>query len=182
MEKNGMITGIWGGPSWVSLHSIAHGYPIDPDAYDSEKGFPIGTTRSNYRTYFTMLGEVLPCKYCRNSYKMFILENPIKLDSRMDLARWLWEIHNKVNKKLGKVYPESEISFENVYKRYESYRAQCPPKSDANGCINPAGNLPKRKCVIIIQDVHMSKCKICSIVFIILATILFLRILMMKNT
>ncbi len=127
-DKNaGLITKIWGGCLWVGLHSITFGYPQNPTDDD----------KKNYKTFFTSLQYTLPCKFCRESYSKFISSGEVeltddRLKSRETLTRWLYDLHNKVNQKLGVDY---KVSFEDVVKRYESYRAKCIP--DDKGCNMP---------------------------------------------
>jgi len=69
--------------------------------------------------FLVLLRDVLPCKYCRASYKDFIrgldpaafLTSPpaefgYAPNSRLALARWLFEVHNLVNRKLEKPIPD----------------------------------------------------------------------------
>lgn len=50
--------------------------------------------------FFNSIKEVLPCKYCRASTTEF-MEKELPLHPRIrDTARWLYELHNRVNKKL----------------------------------------------------------------------------------
>jgi hypothetical protein len=133
--NGGMMVSMWGPPGWRFLHSVAHGYPESPSDFDEKNGIPLGTTELNYKNFFTLIGSTLPCGLCRESYVNFIAENPIRASSRADLTKWLWEIHNKVNQKLGREYAKSD--FESVYQFYERYRAKCSPSSDAKGCTDP---------------------------------------------
>jgi hypothetical protein len=127
-KNNGLITKIWGPPVWESLHCIAFGYPIEPTTEQKQ----------NYKIFFTNLMNVLPCKFCRDSYKDFItLEDETKLkecdlENRESLTKWLYKVHNRVNKKLGIEY---NLTYENVVDKYESYRAKCIPNE--NGCNMP---------------------------------------------
>ena len=127
-KNNGLITKIWGPAVWESLHCIAFGYPMEPT--DEQK--------KNYKDFFTNLMNVLPCRFCRDSYKDFITkeENTLLKDcdmnNRESLTRWLYKIHNRVNFKLGITY---NISYEDIVKKYESYRAKCIPNE--NGCNMP---------------------------------------------
>ena len=127
-KNNGLITKIWGPAVWESLHCIAFGYPVEPT--DEQ--------RQNYKNFFTNLMNVLPCKFCRDSYKDFITkeQNTIlkdcDMDNRESLTRWLYKMHNRVNLKLGIDY---NISYEDIVKKYESYRAKCIPNE--NGCNMP---------------------------------------------
>ena len=71
-------------------------------------------------------GNVLPCKYCRESYKDFAKVLPIDkyLNTRKDLCFWPHKIHNMVNEKLG--VPKSEIpTFTEIQEFYEQFRAKC---------------------------------------------------------
>ena len=127
-KNNGLITKIWGPAVWESLHCIAFGYPTEPN--DEQK--------MNYKAFFSNLMNVLPCKFCRDSYKDFITieENTLLKDCNMDnresLTRWLYRIHNRVNLKLGINY---NVSYEDIVKKYDSYRARCIPTE--NGCNMP---------------------------------------------
>lgn len=127
--NNGLVTKIWGPPAWTFLHSVTFGYPIEPTEEHKEK----------YKQFFELAGDVLPCKYCRDSYKDFIQSGCTKLDddkleNRESLTRWMYDIHERVNKKLGVEYG---ISYDDVVKRYESYRAKCSKSIKQKGCIMP---------------------------------------------
>ena len=125
--NNGLLTKIWGPALWIGLHSIAFGYPTEPTD-DEKKG---------YRTFFESIQHVLPCLYCRISYYEFISSNETELIddvflNRDNLTLWLFNLHNKVNNKLGMDYG---ITYDEHKKKYESYRAKCLP--DKKGCIVP---------------------------------------------
>lgn len=129
-KNNGLITKIWGAPTWESLHSITFGYPIEPTAQQ----------KHDYREYFMAVGNVLPCKYCRESYKKFITEGDTELNddvlkNRENLTRWLYRIHQAVNHKLEIDYA---VTYEEVVDRYESFRAKCgKSKKTEKGCVAP---------------------------------------------
>lgn len=91
---------------WFSLHSISFSYPAEPTL----------TERRVYRDFFHLLEHVIPCEACRKHYAETLREDPIDpaLESRETLARWVIQIHNRINVRLGKkVLPEDE-----VYSRY----------------------------------------------------------------
>lgn len=129
-QNNGLITKIWGRPGWTFLHSVAYGYPIKPTEENKIK----------YKNFFVSLGDVLPCKYCRESYTKFITtENTALTDndlvSRRTFTDWFYRVHNAVNKKLGVDYG---VSLKDVDERYESFRAVCGPSDKkVSGCIAP---------------------------------------------
>lgn len=118
-----MNTKFWGPPGWKFLHTLTFNYPINP----SEK------QKKLYKTYFELTGDILPCKYCRQSYKKFIKKLPIDdyLNCREDIIKWLYNIHNMVNDKLrkqGNMIPQ-DPSIKNFCKKYEKHRAKCSDKT-----------------------------------------------------
>ena len=149
-QHNGLCTSTWGNPGWFFLHSVTAGYPVDPDEFDSLQGNTIGHTRRVYTNFFAHTGDVLPCRFCRDSYKLFANDLPIEgyIHSRRSLFEWLFKIHNKVNEKLG-VAQETDI--ESIIQKYESFRAVCPKTDDAKGCTVPAGKYAKMKCRVLIE-------------------------------
>jgi len=153
-SKNGMLVKTWGPAGWVFLHCIAQNYPQEPTT--SQKKY--------YISFFKDIGNVLPCRYCRESYQQFIKEGSTKLTktvmkNRQTLSKWLYDIHNKVNKKLEvKEIP----SFEEVTQKYESFRSKCSTKSPdiiektvKKGCIDPLKG-HRKKCIITFIDVDAS--------------------------
>ena len=151
---NGMVTKIWGGPGWLFLHSVAYGYPYAINPNNEEHN----NKKRDYKNFFESIGDILPCRYCRDSYKVFIKEIPIDnyLDTRAKLCEWLYNLHNKVNDKLG--VPKCDIpKFEEVNTLYETFRAKCKKTTNkerddklAKGCITPATGTHK-KCVMKID-------------------------------
>ena len=106
-----MDTKAWGPGGWVFLHTITFNYPLKIDNDD-----PDHQERRHYtEQLFENLKYTLPCKYCRQSYKEFLEELPLRdyLNSRRDLAYWLYEIHNKVNNKLRQQEIKAVTSFFN---------------------------------------------------------------------
>ena len=88
----------------------------------------------------------------------FTETSPMKhLGSRKEFTKWLYDIHNLVNNKLG--VPSCETpTFEEVEERYQSFRAACKPLSEkqkqdnaTKGCISPEDGKPKR-CVIKVVE------------------------------
>lgn len=157
-KNNGMLTKVWGPPLWVGLHAITFGYPEKIDkTNESHK-----EKRESYYMFFKLLGDVLPCRYCRESYKEFFKELDLKqyLESRKDIVRWLYLIHEKVNDKL-KVPDCNRITFYEFTKQYESYRAKCKPdnieqaekvkENETKGCVKPLDNTPKRSIINVIK-------------------------------
>jgi len=112
-----MNTKDWGPKMWYSLHTIAYNYEPTPE------------NRKHYKQFYVSLKDMLPCKYCRQSWKDFLTELPIDkfLDSKKSMTFWIYLMHNKVNKKLrdqGNPIPK-DPSYEEICKKYEAIRADC---------------------------------------------------------
>ena len=114
-----MQTSKWGHPGWEFLHSIAHNYPLNPTVQD----------RVNYKLFYEHLQNMLPCRYCRESYSRFIKEIPIDpyLSCRDGVITWVYLIHNLVNDKLrDQGYPiPKNPSLKRVIQKYDRWRAEC---------------------------------------------------------
>jgi len=139
-----MQTTEWGRPLWIFLHSMSFNAPDKCSKIEQE----------NYNRFFNTLGDLLPCKYCRDSYKLFLMYLPIEEYSheRSALTYWLYIIHNLVNLKLNKV---SDISFKDVVQIYEDKRAS--PRENFNidvfvkNTIDKYGQITKKKILLILQ-------------------------------
>jgi hypothetical protein len=109
-----MDTFIWGPPMWKVLHTLSFAHP--------------NKLRMHKRVvvrFLHSLQEVLPCVYCRNSYASFLREMPDlgEVIDRGEMSRWMFELHSRVNAKLGVKDPE----FSRVQKRYTIRPIQwCP--------------------------------------------------------
>ncbi len=131
-QNNGLITKIWGGSGWVFNHSVTFGYPMAPTLEQ----------KTAYKNYFQYLGQVLPCKFCRESYQSIIsgMDKSTSLTAdvlkdRASLTKWFYDVHQAVNAKLKVDYG---VSYEDVVNRYESFRARCDRTvSTHTGCTAP---------------------------------------------
>lgn len=107
----------WGVHGWKFIHHIALGYPNNPS--ENEK--------NNYKSFFILLGNVLPCNICSEHYYENLLRHPLTDDvfsSKINLINWTIDMHNEVNKKNGKKiykYDEALELIRNNYNIYESY-------------------------------------------------------------
>lgn len=91
---------VWGPPLWRKLHKITFEYP---EQIDNSNPQDINI-KNSVRRLFMELRTAIPCKECRDSYKVYIKRRPIDphLHSRYALSKWLYDIHNMVNAKLRK--------------------------------------------------------------------------------
>mgnify|MGYP005677495805 FL=1 len=104
---------IWGPHAWFFLDTIAINYP------DS----PINETKNNYKNFIKSFIEIIPCNVCKRGIKKIMRQNPLTLKvlgSRESFVCWMNNIHNKVNKKLGKKIYTLDESIEYYKKMYEN--------------------------------------------------------------
>jgi hypothetical protein len=106
---------VWGPFFWHTIHIVALGYPKNPTYTDKKCA----------KDFYESLAFLLPCAICREHYKEHLATHPITtfLDSRTDLIKWTIEIHNSVNKSLGKAewtLPEVLAYYEKVGSRNRS--------------------------------------------------------------
>jgi hypothetical protein len=108
-----MQTVEWGPGLWTSLHCMSFNYPENPTEDD----------KKHYLSFFTLLGEMLPCIFCKQSYKIYLKYFPINdfLKNRYGCTYWVYTLHNLVNSKLGKPLME----FQQCVEIYEKKRAKC---------------------------------------------------------
>ena len=151
MSGDGMLTSVWGPAAWHLLHTISFNYPIHPTEENKKE----------YKYFIESLGDVLPCKYCRMNLKNNLKAHPIKpchMKNRDAFSRYIYNLHEIVNKMLGK---KSGLSYCDVRERYEHFRARCT-QNDApkifkfnttrknqkeKGCTEPLYG-KKAKCII----------------------------------
>jgi hypothetical protein len=97
------------------------------------------TDINDYKNFYESLGKVLPCKYCRDSFPIFMNELPIEEygKSQKDMAYWAYLMHNKVNNKLRKqgFLKTPDPPFEEVYNKYQGWKAGC-----SAGVVGPVGS------------------------------------------
>jgi hypothetical protein len=150
---DGFLTSTWGPPMWHYLHTMSFNYPVNPTSDD----------KINYRNFILNLKNVLPCKYCRINLKNNLKKKPLQMcdmANRNTFSRYVYELHETVNKMLHK---KSNLSYCDVRERYEHFRSRCTDENPKiftfkrdktlkrnqkeNGCTEPLYG-KKSKCVI----------------------------------
>ena len=115
ISGDGMLTTVWGPSMWHFLHTMSFNYPVNPSTEDKQ----------HYRDFMLSLVHILPCKYCRqnlaNNYKLFPLKAS-DMSSRDSFSRYVYKLHELVNKLLKK---KSGLSYCDVRERYEHFRSRC---------------------------------------------------------
>ena len=148
---DGMIVNIWGPAMWHYLHTMSFNYPVNPSIEN----------KKHYKDFIYNLRNVLPCKYCRINLTNNLKKKPLlmcHMKSRTTFSRYIYELHELVNKMLGK---KSHLSYCDVRERYEHFRSRCTQekskiftfkhsqtrKKKEKGCTEPLYG-KKSKCVI----------------------------------
>jgi hypothetical protein len=154
---DGMLTPVWGPALWHVLHTISFNYPVSP----TEK------QKNDYRVFINSLQNVLPCGVCRKNLteniKAVGTPSHDALRNRETFSRFIFDLHNQVNKMLNK---KIEPSYEKIRDKYEDFRARCnktkageapseQPKIE-KGCIVPIYGL-KSRCQINIVPQELDK-------------------------
>jgi len=112
---DGMLTTVWGPSMWHFLHTMSFNYPVAPTAEQ----------KKHYMEFILNLRNVLPCKYCRMNLTNNLATRPIRMcnmESRDTFSRFIYDLHETVNKMLGK---NSGLSYCDVRERYEHFRSRC---------------------------------------------------------
>jgi hypothetical protein len=155
LSGDGMLTSVWGPPMWHILHTISFNYPVNPTSKQ----------KKYYYALYSNLKNILPCKYCRDNLTNNLSKLPLTIDvfeNRETLSKWVYNLHELVNKMLGK---ESGLSYEDIRERYEHFRSRClenPNKQKGEtGCTEPLYGI-KSKCVlnIVPKDNRVNSFKI----------------------
>ena len=155
---DGFLVSVWGPLQWTFLHIISFNYPVNPTEEDKQ----------NYRNYVLSLQNILPCRHCRenltNNLKKYPL-NMCHMKNRDTFSRYIYNLHECVNKMLDK---KSGLSYCDIRERYEHFRSRCTDetpkliplnktrknsKKKEKGCTEPLYG-KKSKCVlnIVPQD------------------------------
>lgn len=117
----------WGPSTWEVMHTITFSYPEDPSPEQQQEAISL----------FMSMAKMLPCDTCAAHFEQAITETlPIQnhVDSRDSLSRWLVEVHNLVNRRLGK----PELSYEEAKEIYVNRKNECMIQSSHSTECSPA--------------------------------------------
>lgn len=148
---DGMQVSIWGPAAWHFIHTMSFNYPVNPTLEN----------KKHYKDFIYNLRNVLPCKYCRINLTNNLKKKPLlmcHMKSRATFSRYVYELHELVNKMLGK---KSHLTYCDVRERYEHFRSRCTEekpkiftfkrsqtkKKKEKGCTEPLYG-KKSKCII----------------------------------
>ena len=94
---------VWGPKLWFVIHTFALNYPDNP-TYEDKRVM---------EEFFNNLKYSIPCNKCRVHYRQRLQRDPIinYLDNRQSLFKYTIDLHNQVNKSLGKkIYSYEEVN------------------------------------------------------------------------
>ena len=93
MPYKNISPNLWGPHLWKFMHLFTLSYPNEPTEDEKDIAY----------NFFTSIQRVLPCEKCRYNFKNHLetLTEEV-LDSNENLVKWLFDIHNEVNKTTGK--------------------------------------------------------------------------------
>lgn len=89
-----MNTKNWGPPMWESMFFVAYAYEFNKTPKNIKDSF--------YISYYENIGNVLPCRACRESYKVFYdcLDINKFIHKKNGLLKFVYLLKDLVNKKL----------------------------------------------------------------------------------
>ena len=92
INKNMSGTESWGPAAWKFLHSVTFNYSDHPSLNEQR----------NMEQFFYSLKNLLPCDECKNHFENEIRLHPPDTRSKETISSWLVDIHNRINRRLGK--------------------------------------------------------------------------------
>ena len=149
-SSDGMQTSIWGPLFWTVLHLTSFNYPVHPTTQQKE----------DYCVWLLSMGKVLPCRYCRENFPRNLRAagfGPTVFRDRESFSRFVYELHNCVNRMLNK---RVSLSYETIRDRYEGFRSRCLTQKQKNeivgerGCVNEMYEGTKGKLCIQVVPVY----------------------------
>lgn len=150
-SSEGMLTSVWGPSLWHTLHTISFNYPVKPTKEQ----------KKHYKNLILNLKHVMPCKYCRINLRKNLKAHPLRqcdLKNRDKFSRWVYGLHEHVNKMLGK---KSGLSFCEVRDRYENFRSRCTKKELKKKIIKVKKNKTRKKEKGCTEPFYGKKAKLC---------------------
>lgn len=107
-----------GRAAWALMHTTAAYFPEDPEFEEQLAAMSL------------MLGlsKLYPCSYCQADFEAFRKASPPDVSSREAFAKWVCELHNSVNTKLGK--PTFPCEIEKLDERWRTGAPECNAASE----------------------------------------------------
>ena len=122
-SNDGFSTSIWGPAVWHFLHIISLNYKVEPTEEEKDQ----------YSAFLLSLGDVLPCRVCREHYRENLEHAKFKrsvMKNRHTFSKFIYRLHKVVNERHHK--KKLPVSYYRLRNNYEIFRAKCTP---GVGCI-----------------------------------------------
>ena len=119
-SKMGFMTKCWGPSLWHTFHIMSLNYTP--------------SRRKQYEQFLEGLKGTLPCGSCRTNLSKNLTDvgyGPHVYRSRETYAKFVFDLHNAINRMLGK--PEAK-DFEATMLHYEQFRAPSCSEMENDGC------------------------------------------------
>lgn len=148
LSNDGMQTAIFGPIFWTAIHIVSFNYPVKPTTKDARR----------YERWMRSIGDVLPCKYCRDNFSENYRDAKNGEDvyrDRESFSRFCHRLHSRVNSMLKK--KGDEPSYEELRDVYEGFRSRCLTSKEEEkmtehvgelGCVTEKHAGTKGKCVV----------------------------------
>ena len=108
----------WGPNAWNLLHGLAERVGTNTNLVIAQD------EKNEIRLTLRHFGSLLPCKTCQNHYREWLLKNPPEAflnvygeDLRDGMRKWLWQLHENVNRHRDVV---SNIPYNKLRELYSS--------------------------------------------------------------
>jgi hypothetical protein len=96
---------LWGPSLWNFLHYLSLAYPENPTTDEQEIVY----------NFLASTQKIIPCEKCRKNFLKHLDAMEVEvLTSRTNFVRWLYNVHNLVNKDTGK----PNFSYDEFIKKY----------------------------------------------------------------
>lgn len=122
-SNDGFSTAIWGPSVWHFLHTISFNYKVEPTEEEKDQ----------YTAFVISLGNVLPCRVCRQHYPENLAAAKFKrgvMKNRHTFSKFIYRLHKVVNERHHK--NPLPVKYYKLRDNYEIFRAKCTP---GVGCV-----------------------------------------------
>jgi FAD-linked sulfhydryl oxidase len=104
---------IWGPHAWYLLHSITLDYPENPTELH----------KRNMTNFIKAFQLVIPCEKCKINFNKHLSAYPLNdniLKSKLNLVKWMIDMHNSVNRETGKKILSYDDALDDLISKYNN--------------------------------------------------------------
>lgn len=105
-----------GRATWTFLHTLAAQYPQTPTRRQ----------RKDTAALIDSMSRMYPCAECAGHFAAAVRADPPRVECREDLEQWMCQLHNRVNRRLGK----AEFNCSMVHARWAGVDCDVPSACD----------------------------------------------------